>query len=73
MVVFTFSVLDQKKLFGQIGLKTQRFLFKMNFATKTNLKMQSSMVASMLFALDWKYEYVEFNGDFFRLKIPFLG
>ena len=42
MVVFTFSVLDQKNPFwGKSGQKYQVCQFKLKFGTKTNLNMQN--------------------------------
>ena len=44
MVVFTFSVLDQKNSFWEIWSGNQNCYFKLKFGTKTNLNIQNLMM-----------------------------
>ena len=55
MVVFTFSVLDQKNPFWSKDLSC---LFKIKFDSKTNLNMQNSIVVSILPVWGWKYSFL---------------
>ena len=59
MMIFIFSVLHQKTLFGQIGLSIHNCFFQKKFGTCTNLNMQNSMVMFTFF--------------YFRPEIHFLG
>ena len=58
MVVFTFSVLDQKYPFWtKLFQKNKNCQFNLKFGTKTNSNMQNSMVVFILFVLGWKYQF----------------
>ena len=55
MEVFTFSVIEQKRLFwGKFGPKKQNGQFKVKFSTKSNSNMPDSMVVSTFSVLDQK-------------------
>ena len=54
IVMFTFSVLDWKYLFGKIQSKKSKLSVKMKFGTKTNWNMQNSMVLLTFSAFDIK-------------------
>ena len=53
--MFTFPVLDQKTLFGQIWSKDQNCQFKLKFGTKTNLNLRDSMMMFTFSVFDHKY------------------
>ena len=58
MVVFTFSVLDQKNPFwGKSGQKYQVCQFKLKCGTKTNLNMQNLMMMVTFSVFDHKYPF----------------
>ena len=56
MVVFNFSVLDQKNLFfGKTGPKNQNCQSKLKFGSKTNSDIQNSMIIFTFSVFDHKY------------------
>ena len=58
MVVFTFSILDRKSLFGQIwSKKSQNCQFKLKCGTHTNLNMWNSMALFIFSVLDRKHPF----------------
>ena len=60
MVMFIFSALDQKTLFGQIWSKKSKLSVKAEiWYQETNLNMPNSVMMLIFSVFDWKYLFVQ--------------